>query len=409
MTQAWRLLRVVTEMKIQSWLWSLGLLVVLVWNTGLLAQAKSRYGLRPVDETALGKRIPLILIHGINPKPAQDYGWRGFLRATATNIKFQQQYKSYFFIYPTAASVSENGERLQQTLLAFKKQNPDSPSFRIVALSLGGLLAKVAMEHEHLRQTTDRVIGIGVPFHGSPLANPQWVRAVLAKRSPLNLMRLNHRLAYGITRRRFPHFEKDFHWDNFDGALPENMVSLTAPASKNEQAADVSGMPVEKGPEFHTYAAFFGQSQAEEQWLLKTLQLKAQPEPTKSKRHCLISRHVAFQLAQPCLASLPMSWPESESWLSMMRLNDGISPISSQLWLGRFVEGKGQIAQEALWQAIIGLRGSHAARLFEGLDHRDWLTGKTRYKNNDGRVADWFHPNEAPKTIFDWLLTDLSD
>jgi hypothetical protein len=57
---------------------------------------------------------------------------------------------------------------------------------------------------------------------------------------------------------------------------------------------------------------------------------------------------------------------------------------------------------------VLALRGQGQARLFEGLDHRDWLDDKTRYQKSDSKLADWLHPEEPSRSIYEWLLYDLT-
>ena len=92
--------------------------------------------------------------------------------------------------------------------------------------------------------------------------------------------------------------------------------------------------------------------------------------------------------------------------MAMMMYNDGISPISSTLWLGRYASGNGtSIPVDRLWSALKLLKGNRHTRLFAGLDHRNWMDGKNR--NGEELIQDLLNPDEPPRTVFDWIIYDL--
>src|SRR6202041_3270291 len=93
--------------------------------------------------------------------------------------------------------------------------------------------------------------------------------------------------------------------------------------------------------------------------------------------------------------------------MALMAYNDGISPISSTLWL----EPAPVPAQNGMGVALLNqLKSSHdlpRARLFQGLDHLDWMDGTARVRVDGNRLTDLLHPNEPPRSVFEWLVSDL--
>lgn len=380
----------------------LALLVLAVLGWGVLGAGVSLAlaedsALHPVDASPLAGRQPLILIHGINPDRKALYSWEDFLTAAKANPRFEERLKPYLFVYDPALPVAQNGELLKNTLRTHLAQAPEAPAFRIVALSLGGLILNPVMQDPELARRIDRVVAVGVPFHGSPLASAAWMRSGLKQAAFFSPVRRANRLAYWLTARKFPHFGTDFCWDNFDGAI--------SPALFGKQPCPrVTGASIPE--QYILYAAFFGASESEQAWLAQHLACSA-PDGARTTRGNVLSRHLMFRLVQPQMMQLSQPDPESEM-PSIYAFNDGISPISSQLWLGQRVAAQdGILSQSAQWEAVSALRGAAKARLFEGLDHRDWLIGKTRYRHHNGAVQDWLHPGESAKTIYEWLLTDL--
>jgi hypothetical protein len=376
---------------------------------------KKVYGLQALDNTPLAERYPLLLIHGINPQAKIRYGWIGFTNHVQNKATFNDRYKTYLFVFSPADSVAENSRKLQQAVRLFLETEHPAKPLRFAALSLGGMLVQNMMEDETIREHTDRIVAIGVPFHGTPLANPAWIRAQLKEAPFYSPMRMSNRLAYWLTGKKFPTFEQDFCWDNFDGSMPESLIAKGPACSQHTTAGE---------EKYIVYAGFFGVKPEERAWLYQALNPSATPDERREQGGRL-GKHGLFPFvqssiaglplsAQPSIAGLPLSaQPEvrpetSAGFYPMTFFNDGISPISSQLWLGRFVKGtpSNPVALFTEWQAVFEMSSTQKARLFEGLDHRDWLEGNTRVKD-EGALLDLLHSDLSRRNIFDWLEYDL--
>jgi len=107
------------------------------------------------------------------------------------------------------------------------------------------------------------------------------------------------------------------------------------------------------------------------------------------------------------MAALNETTDGDNNALSPTAFNDGISPISSSLWLGRYTPRFSMIKDPVakLWAALKSLKGGSQARLFAGVDHRDWMEGETRTKSDS--VQDLLHPDEKARSVFAWILLDL--
>jgi hypothetical protein len=361
-------------------------------------------GLQPLDASPQEGRIPLILVHGINPDADKEYNWQGFLNLIRKDPAFQARFKTYLFVYDPAKAIRVNGKLLQADLMDFRKRNASAEPFRFAALSLGGMIVREALADTALWQQTERVVAISVPFHGTPLASKPWMSLCFKNASVLNPVRHFDDLAYSVAGRQFPHFEKDYCWDNFDGNMPESVSrqqTCMVPTSPHA--------PQEEARKYTVYAGFYGSSADHWQWLRKQLGLPAGKKPAGTKQP-LLGRHMMFSLVQPCLSALPAAKAAAKGVVPVDAFNDGISPISSQLWLGRYNRrGRdGQpVPQEKLWQSVLAMRQGENARLFDGLDHRDWLEGGTRYAGNGGKLQDWLHPDVPARNMFEWIKFDL--
>jgi hypothetical protein len=333
---------------------------------------------------------------------------------------------------------------------------------------------------------TDEVLTIATPFHGSPLANPEWIGEQVKTESAFSLVRLGEKIAYKITGRLYPTFKQDFHWDNFDGAIPMDQYV------KNNGPVVTTDYALAKKTNFVTYGSYFG-TEVDESVMTKELDLKKAPPKDRPSIGNLFRKNFLFSLIRNNIGKLPLAnklvqpaadnqalpeqavlagaaesvndqaqaKPAGEETamlalakpdgaettdvtlkpaltgqvklselpakpqpavlsvqqdvkapvvaltpVSMMMYNDGISPISSTLWLGRYTRNNGtSIPVQKLWTALKSLKGTGQARLFAGLDHRNWLEGTTR--NGEELVQDLLNPDEPPKTVFDWIVYDL--
>jgi triacylglycerol esterase/lipase EstA (alpha/beta hydrolase family) len=490
-----------------------------------IASLPVKSGLAAYDNTPLEGRMPLVLVHGIGETESKLFHWDNFLAFSGQNKAFQQRYKIYLYHYDSTRSVPQISEDLQSHLKRFI-QSVDGRNIKILAYSEGGLLVRNAEQDAYLDQHTAEVIAIATPFHGSPLANPEWLQQQVKMDSPLSLVRMAQKVAYQITGRKYPTFRQDFRWDNFDGAIP------AAQYLKNNGPTAHVDYALAKKKNFVTYGSYFGM-EVDPAVLPRELGLKTPPPQERPMLSNLFRKNFLFSLVRNNIGKLPLAnrllpketasvkmkgtlaavEPAVNSQLdilpavamnamsvgdtlsvalpremasknivlavntatkspvepmnasidtakmelagaaasilppepgvtvapllpsgtasaspkialkmvavsssvpglplqpvSMMMFNDGISPISSTLWLGRYMNsGTGVgLSVDGLWDTLRSLKGNRNTRLFAGLDHRNWMDGTTR--TGEGMVQDLLNPDEPPRTVFEWILYDL--
>ncbi len=416
-------------------------------------QKEVRSGLNGYDASPLGNRTPLILIHGIGASAGTEFNWERFLDVANKDSNLMSRYKIYLYHYDSSRSVPDISNNLQLTLKHFIEAHQEKP-IKILAYSEGGLLTRNALQDPYLDRHTDEVITIATPFHGSPLANPDWVRQQIKTESRFSLMRMSQKLAYGITKKLYPSFKEDFHWDNFDGALPAEQLAQSATAISSKDYA------LANKKRFVTYGSYFG-LEVDPALMSEKLDNAAHTPKEKVMVGNLFRRNVLFSVVRHTIAKLPLATgrptPGSETTkadaplinqtvasnamvaiadnsgkpttltpainapgassgtpyaqtpprISMMMFNDGISPISSTLWLGRYISTQqgAAISTDKLWETLKKLKGNSNTRLFAGMDHRNWMDGTTR--TGQDQIQDLLNPNEPPRTIFGWIIYDL--
>lgn len=420
-------------------------------------------GLEAHDDSPLGNRTPLVLVHGIGSYESDAFHWENFLNYADKKADFQGKYKLYLYHYDSTRSVPGISRDLQHTLKGFIGAL-GGRNIKILAYSEGGLLTRNALQDPYIDSHTEQVLTIATPFHGSPLANPQWIQQQVKTENAFNVVRIGQKIAYKITGRKYPTFRQDFHWDNFDGAIPmEQYVKDNGPVVHTNYT-------LAKKNHFVTYGSYFG-TEVDPSVIQKELGLQAALPKEKPQLVNVFRKNFLFSLIRNNIGRLPLAnhikpasnptdtasanpvapleaalkmavptpaivtasqslavvlraeknqpaLPSPEKLIdnvkpaifepvSMMMFNDGISPISSTLWLGRFTQTSNgsAIPVEKLWSTLKSLKGSGQARLFSGLDHRNWMDGTTR--TGQDQIQDLLNPNEPPRSVFEWIVYDL--
>ncbi len=361
--------------------------------------------LEAYKETPLKSRMPLVLIHGIGPEKGDYYNWATYLEFLKDKTEFNQRYKIYFFHFNPKKSIDETAHDLIKSITHFK-QVYGIKKLRVVALSQGGLIFRRAYDNPEIQALSDKVITIGAPFHGTPLANRSWMKEGLKQRSFLSPLPYTLRIVYHFVRKKSPHFEADYCWDNLDqGLSPEVNGHHPLQCHATDQANQYKHAP------FITYASFFGLHKKEQAYLLKQLNLEL--KLPKEQSAFLLSRARAFNFTQNKIEKMPLvNVPKKDDTIyPIMLYNDGVVPIGSALWLGRFqdletIDADTDIdRQRQLWNSLIHLKNKRTARLFPGIDHQNWMLNATR--THSKKVRDLLNPDEPERSVFNWLLQDL--
>src|ERR1017187_7064836 len=174
-----------------------------------------------VDSTAIGNRIPLILIHGIQ-EPSTI--WTAYLNYWSNSPSLRSQFKPYEFGYYTdnpditstdPTSVYQLGQDLGGFLQNGQSYGLNGSSVVILAHSMGGLVARSMMANYFFQDHTkgdskvSLLITLATPHHGTPVANDyfMWVVGIpiIGQYSSTWFFNLNTGYA------------ADLSWDAYDG------------------------------------------------------------------------------------------------------------------------------------------------------------------------------------------------
>ena len=229
--------------------------------------------LEAVDESPLGQRIPLVLVHGWNrdsiPAPPQGEVWDPFIQYYSARPALFANFKLYRLLYwsnSAAVDLGMLGLDLRDTLDNFSAADPDAFGRKpivIVAHSMGGLISRDYMTHVTQqgafagRPGADRVlrlITLATPHHGSMAANGAAVVKAAAGPvwwTPVDLFNAYFYLTGSPSSNQ--HNRSDLHWDNYDNLLDYNdpshageanewLVRLNADASHDKHIIAYAGV-----------------------------------------------------------------------------------------------------------------------------------------------------------------------
>lgn len=178
----------------------------------------------PVDTAEIGNRKPLVLIHGMG---GSDTNWEAFLRFYWATAELRASVKPYSFKYDNSVSgitadpaapvnITQLGAALRNAMQLFYDRPTAGPDYGfgnqpaiILGHSMGGLVARSMMQEYSFADGQRgggkvlRLITLGTPHHGSPLAD--------AALDPANAA-----ITAQVTGAA-PGFIRDLMWDNYDG------------------------------------------------------------------------------------------------------------------------------------------------------------------------------------------------
>lgn len=185
----------------------------------------------------LNEKIPLILIHGINPEsvPAPpDYtcwdNFSSYFNLLSPSLK--NKYKLYKFeYYSNDVSIFDLGGKLRDVLDIRNSQDPNfsKKSIVIIGHSMGGLVARSFIQQHWQQQgifggkrggeRVLKLITLGTPHHGSPMSNGEArdQKAGFSWGNTLNLFDNSYYSAFGP--KYYQLNRSNLCWDNYDGLL----------------------------------------------------------------------------------------------------------------------------------------------------------------------------------------------
>lgn len=370
------------------------------------------------DDASLIGRKPLLFVHGLHGEGVAMFHWKKIIDTLQADKDFKNTYKIYLVRYDTAAPLAETTPMCRKTLLDLHNITGGKP-VTIVALSLGGNLVQQAMMSEDVDKTVSRVMTFGTPFHGSPLFTLNWFQYSIYKNPSHLWSRLDHSVALRLYFDRNISLTRDLKWDNGDNMMPDagSFASripggpkgvLSVAQDANVALYKMNSKPLPDKSKFIAYAGYLINS------------FNKHRKTTRIESHMLmpyffatrtVPAHLAFEHSVLKMLNTEMSrvickQEPNTPKLHAYDLNDGISPLTSALYLPESVLKTQILGDESSVKELRGRTDVGLARVFRNIDHLTFVDGMHPLFTST-LLRDELNPEAGKRTIFEWILSDL--
>jgi hypothetical protein len=368
------------------------------------------------DHTPLGNRLPVLLLPGRAEEFQQNSWWRSVYRRSRQDAVFRHRFKLYLFLYDSKEELDVQAKGLAQEVRKYFWKLPKHQPLMLVSYSLGGVIAREVLEDSAILDRVDTMIAIAVPFHGSPLFDPNWFADYLNPSNHFPLRRFWDRLLYRSYMFNRSNLTRGLKWDNFDRSKPQFHLNGFDKAS-NQARSYVPGYE-----EYPNADAIRRKMIVYSSYLENDYTQEKPFTPSRSSRYILDRRliswprqlltsllpfygftvHSVFTYTNFQLANIPTYTPDDPMGKvsHLYRFNDGAIPMSSMLFLKPSVQPYAQDLNHLVEQASV-----RKVRVFVNLDH----THLGEYAQIKQRLIrpDVLHQEDGALLPNQWILFDL--
>jgi hypothetical protein len=351
--------------------------------------------LSPINrETLTTAEEAVILIPGLNGVTLRQdlYEWKYFWESWLKYPVDQEVKKKYLMIvfrYDGWDSLFESAETVSRGIQEILEEHPNIKRISFIGYSQGGVIPRIVLDkHPEIDSITRKVITTAAPHHGTPTLTTKLLRDVFNNQNPL--VGIKNTKALNLFVGRYRHAYKEQAWDNFDNGLP--------PSAKYEVPPQALTIPAPQSTEkFIVYGSYvFPPSAKDAVDYIHYFFGEILPRTFLDRRSGMkeLNRWMANKVYED----------EEPKLRDSLRLNDGVTPLSSAIWARMCGINEPQ-PQE--WKNIFPtnnycpLTGNQ--RVFYGMDHLMWRQDINERKP----MADLLHPCEKEKPVYDWIIEDL--
>lgn len=376
------------------------------------------------DREPLGDRSPFLMVHGLRGEYQPYFRWQKVSEKLTKNPDFNARYKIYMARYSTLDRIGSTLPKFKEALNSLYEIGQKRP-ISMLALSMGGNLSYEAFTDKEIEPKVKLLFTMGTPFHGSPLFCSDWLAYTIYKRLSWPWSRIDHNLGTKLYFRKNPGLQEDLMWDNADDAIPNvghfwsklpfgPSGRLTVLDTMNERLARVNSIQTPRnklitygGYIVNPYMAPRAKRYVESAFMYPLFLIS-----TTFPAHCA-REHPVLDMLNRDIANVqvPKTVAKIAGTPFAYVLNDGITPISSAIFLPPDVAKQNYVAREADIEKLSGKLDVGLARVFRNVDHLTFIDGvrpvnpiQAAYKT---AVKDELNPKEAPREIFDWMLSDI--
>lgn len=374
------------------------------------------------DDAPLGDREPLLFVHGLRGEFYPNFRWGKLAGHFKKDASFDKAYKIYFCRYPTLVRLENTIPEFQKAVASLYAAAKERP-ITIVALSMGGNITYESMQADPATESKIKaVMALGSPFHGSPLFSADWMQYSLYKRLSMPWTRIDHSLALKMYFNRNQNLLADLGWDDADKAVPDagKFKSKLLFGPKGDMSAEkVINARLQKLNENNshikrkmiTYGGYMNNPYLEpaaERYLENAAMYPITFLTVKFPAH-LAREHPVLKMLNRDIACVQVTkeWKEQAKPPFLYALNDGITPLSSALFLpAETLKALPLVSFDSV-KKLRGRTDVKLARAFRNIDHLTYIDRYRPFSLLADKVHDELRPEEGAKDIFDWMLGDI--
>ncbi|HEY9686088.1 MAG TPA: hypothetical protein V6C52_03840 [Coleofasciculaceae cyanobacterium] len=369
------------------------------------------------DRTPLGKRIPVVLVPGRAEEFQQNSWWKGFHKATERDSEFQRHYKLYTFLYNSKEELSVQAHGLANELRRRFGRLPKDQPLMLVTYSLGGVIARDVMKESDILDRVDTQIAIAVPFHGSPMFDPEWFSEYLSPPNRSPIRRFWDRSIYRGYMFGKSNLTEGLKWDNFDSSKPQfhpstvevagdQVTTVIAPYKEYPKADEIRSKTI-------IYASYLENGYTNSNQPLNPMRLPRYvlDNSVKLPKELVATVlpvygatvHSVFTYMNNQLANTPTYTPEDPQGRNthLYRFNDGAIPLSSMLFLKPSTK-----PYDDNLTGLVKASTVRKVRVFVNIDHTH--IGEYSIRQSILVKPDLIHPEEGKRSPFQWMIHDLN-
>ena len=392
-----------------------------------LKKSPSEVAIYQYDDAPLGDRSPLLMVHGLRGEFWPEFRWGKVAQHFKKDPTFNQNYKIYFCRYPTLVRLENTIPKFRQEIDKLYTACHERP-ITLVALSMGGNLSYEAMQDPATDSKIKALMALGSPFHGSPLFSSDWMQYSLYKRVSMPWTRVDHSLALKLYFNRNQNLVADLGWDDADNAIPDAgkfkskllfgpKGELSAEKVANVRLLKLNDTNTHIKRKLITYGGYIHNPYLEpapERYLENAAMYPITFLTVKFPAH-LAREHPVLNLLNRDIASVEVAkeWKQTTKNSYLYALNDGITPLSSALFLPTdALKAVPLISHDAV-RKLRDRTDVKLARAFKDVDHLTYIDGTRplnkleKLNGKEVKIQDELRPEEGQRDIFAWMLGDI--
>lgn len=377
------------------------------------------------DSEPLGERSPFLMVHGLRGEYWPYFRWQKVADHLNKSPEFSRKYKIYMVRYSSLDRMEVVLPKFKEAfnhLYALGKNRPIS----MMALSMGGNLSYEAFTDKDIQSKVHMLFTMGTPFHGSPLFCKEWMAYTLYKRLSWPWSRIDHSLALNLYFRNNACLRQDLTWDNADACIPDPghfwsklpfgpSGRLTAESTTNERLVKVNSAPADRS-KLITYGGYIVNpylAPRAKRYLESAFMYPYFLISTTFPAH-MAREHPVLDMLNRDIANVqvPKKIAKTAGSPFIYCLNDGITPVTSAIFLPPDVAKQHYLASEPEVEKVKDLVNVGQARVFRNVDHLTFIDGIRPLNPIKAAVSahvirDELNPQDGTNDMFDWILGDI--